>query len=150
MFGKSFNKIFNSAGGSDVNISESSGIDFSGRRAKIRVKSGPTCTVNGVEVSGQNITIEGNQVFVDGKPVEVEQQKQITITINGDCDSVETTSGDVTVSGVAGSVKTMSGDVDVVGSSGIKGSVKTMSGDVSANGTIGGNVSTMSGDIRHK
>ena len=150
MFGKSFNKIFNSVGGSEVHISESSGIDFSGRRAKIRVKSGSTCVVNGVEVSDQNITVEGNQVFVDGKPVEVEQQKQITITINGDCDYVETTSGDVTVSGVAGSVKTMSGDVDVVGSSGIKGSVKTMSGNVSANGTIGGNVSTMSGDIRHK
>lgn len=150
MFGKSFNKIFNSVGGNDVHISESSGIDFCGRRAKIRVKSGSTCIVNGVEFSGRDITVEGNQVFVDGKLVEVEQQKQITITINGDCDSVETTSGDVTVSGVAGSVKTMSGDVDVVGPSGIEGSVKTMSGDVTANGTIGGNVSTMSGDIRHK
>ncbi len=149
MFKQAIKNIFQSGNGTNMHISSSNGMDFSGRRASIKVKSGSTCVINGVEVSGRDITVQGNQVFVDGKPIEVEQQKQITITINGDCDSVETTSGDVTVSGVAGSVKTMSGDVDVV-DSGITGSVKTMSGDVSANGTIGGNVSTMSGDIRHK
>ena len=148
MFKQAIKNIFQSGNGGNMHIS-SNGIDVAGRRASIKVKSGSTCVINGVEFSGRDITVQGNQVFVDGKPVEVEQQKQITITINGDCDSVETTSGDVTVSGVSGSVKTMSGDVDVV-DSGITGSVKTMSSDVTANGTIGGNVSTMSGDIRHK
>lgn len=149
MFKQAIKNIFQSGNGNNMHISSSDGIDFSGRRASIKIKSGSTCVVNGVELSGRDIAVKGNQVFVDGKLVEVEQQKQITITINGDCDFVETTSGDVTVSGVAGLVKTMSGDVDVV-DSGITGSVKTMSGDVTANGTIGGSVSTMSGDIRHK
>lgn len=119
------------------------------KETKINMKSNSRCVINGVEFSGRNVVITGNDVIIDGKRVEIPEQKHITIAVHGDCDRIDTTSGDVTVAGVAGSVGTMSGDVTVT-QGGIDGSVKTMSGDVTANGNIGGGVSTMSGDIRHK
>ena len=119
------------------------------QRAKIKMKTGATCVINGLDVAGNSITINGNQVFVDGVQIEIPEQKQISIVVNGECDRVDTTSGDVTVHGNTGDVKTMSGDVTLRTGS-ISGSVSTMSGDVTCGGGILGNVKTMSGDIKGK
>lgn len=119
------------------------------KRAKISMGSSNRCVVNGVDVSGRSITINGNQVFVDGAAIDIPDLKQITITVHGSCEKVDTTSGDVFIHGEAGDIKTMSGDVSVrIGS--ISGSVSTMSGDVTCGGGILGNVKTMSGDINGK
>lgn len=119
------------------------------KRAKINMGSSNRCVVNGVDVSGRSITINGNQVFVDGTAIDIPDLKQITITVHGSCEKVDTTSGDVFIHGEAGDVKTMSGDVSVRTGS-ISGSVSTMSGDVTCGGGILGNVKTMSGDINGK
>lgn len=119
------------------------------KRAKINMGSSNRCVVNGVDVSGRSITINGNQVFVDGTAIDIPDLKQITITVHGSCEKVDTTSGDVFIHGEAGDVKTMSGDVSVRTGS-ISGSVSTLSGDVTCGGGILGNVKTMSGDINGK
>lgn len=106
-------------------------------------------TVNGQSYSGSNMTIINGQVFVDG--VEVTQTgalgSVINVVVNGGCDSVETTAGDITVNGVTNSVKTTSGDVEVRGDVG--GSINSVSGDIEVGGSIKGSVKTVSGDISH-
>jgi hypothetical protein len=121
-----------------------------------------TININKTTYSGKNIVITNGKVVIDGKDV-TEQEKLLTITIQGDveklevdaCKSIEitgnannvrTSAGDVNIKGeVKGNVSTQSGDVECGG--GIGGSVSTMSGDVECGGEIMGSVSTMSGDI---
>lgn len=101
--------------------------------------------INGVRYEGSNVSVVGGKIFVNGKDVTPEQ-KHISITIEGDCESLDVDSCEyVNISGnVKGNVKTMSGNVKVIGD--VSGSVSTMSGDVEAK-SISGNSSTMSGDI---
>ncbi len=113
----------------------------------MKIKTGgSTVTIDGRTFSGSSISIVNDRVIVDG----VEQQGAlvgpISVTVNGNADSVETTSGSVEVSGNVGRIKTMSGDVEC---GDVTGDVGTMSGDVTC-GSIAGNVKSMSGDIRHR
>lgn len=119
-------------------------------RGSVKMKSAGKITVNGQDFVGRNLTINGNTVIIDGVEVDgLETQKEINISVTGDCEFVKSSSGDVTVTGSTGSVNTMSGDVTVRDGS-INGNVETMSGDVATKGSITGSVKTMSGDIRHK
>lgn len=104
--------------------------------------------VNGVSYSGKSITIKNNQVIIDGKNVDPQDSKVITIVVEGDITHLNADRCDsISVTGSTGSISTMSGDVTVGGE--VHGNVKTMSGDVDC-GDIGGEVSTMSGDIKRK
>jgi DUF4097 and DUF4098 domain-containing protein YvlB len=88
---------------------------------------GGSVTIDGRTFRGNNISIDGSKVIVDGVVQEGELVGDVQVTVQGDCESVSTTNGDISVEG---SVKTVS----------------TVNGDVSA-GSITGKTSTVNGDI---
>lgn len=110
----------------------------------MKITSRGTITINGHTFSGRSVSINGDKVVVDGVEQPGTLVGPITVTVNGDAESIETTSGSVQVTGKAGRVKTMSGDVTC---GDVAGDVGTMSGDVTC-GAIAGNAKTMSGDIK--
>lgn len=104
---------------------------------------GGSVIIDGKTFTGRSISINGNKVVIDGVQQEGELVGDISVTVNGDVESIEMSSGSVSC-GVAGSVKTVSGDIECSGS--IGGSATTVSGDISAS-LIHGNASTVSGKI---
>lgn len=104
---------------------------------------GSSVTIDGRTFTGRSISITGDKVVVDGVEQDGSLVGPVSVTVNGNAESVETGSGSVTVTGGAGRIKTMSGDVHC---GAVAGDVGTMSGDVTC-GPITGNVKTMSGDI---
>jgi hypothetical protein len=122
-----------------------------------------TIRINGVTYSGDNLIVNGNKVVIDGRDVTPEE-KEITITVNGNLENLNvgyckeihvvegnvntltTTSGNVYCKDITGNVETTSGDIEC---SDIHGNVETTSGDVLAS-LISGTVSTVSGDVRYK
>lgn len=112
-------------------------------------KSG-TVVINGEKYVGNKIQIDGGTVIVDGKVIGDKGRwcgvPIINISVDGDCEHIQTHSGDVTVGSSSGSnIITGSGDVYVGGS--VYGFIKTGSGDVTTTGTVSGSVTTGSGDI---
>lgn len=105
--------------------------------------SGSRVTIDGRTFSGKSISIVGDKVVVDGVEQDGTLVGPISVVVNGNADSVETTSGKVEVTGSVGRIKTMSGSVRCAD---VSGDVGTMSGDVTC-GAIAGNAKTMSGDI---
>lgn len=104
-------------------------------------------TINGSTYSGSSITVNGNQVIIDGKNVTPDS-KVINISVNGNIEELKVdVCTKVEVEGSVKNITTKSGDVEVTGD--VYGSIQTMSGDVDC-GNIQGSVSTMSGDIKHK
>jgi hypothetical protein len=99
-------------------------------------------------IKGKNIEQRDGQWTCDGKPVDWSDiggeydSDLVRIEIYGDVQNLSTRSGNVSVHGNCASVSTASGNV-YCNEAGV---VHTMSGDVHAN-SVGGNVSTMSGDI---
>jgi hypothetical protein len=113
----------------------------------MKIKTGgSTVTIDGRTFSGNSISIVNDRVIIDGVEQDGALVGPISITVNGNAESVETVSGSVEVSGSVGRIKTMSGDVEC---GDVHGDVGTMSGDVTC-GAISGNVKTMSGDISHR
>lgn len=112
----------------------------------MQIKSnGSSVTINGANYAGRNIVINNNIVSVDGV---VQNQtfgnNPIIVTVNGDVDELQITSGEVIVNGdIKSSINTTSGDVTAIN---IEGNVVTVSGDVIAS-NITGSVKTVSGDI---
>lgn len=103
-------------------------------------------TINGVTITGNNVSVVNGRVIVDGKDVNCEE-KVINIHVEGNLGSLTADAcSTITVNGSAGSVKTRSGDVQC---GDVSGAVSTMSGDVTC-GNIAGSVSTMSGDVSHR
>ena len=107
----------------------------------ITMKNGK-CTIDGKSFSGNNVQISGNKVIVDGVSQDGELVGDITVTVEGDVEVLESTNGNVRCNNV-GSVKTTNGKVTC---DDIAGDVKTTNGDVVAK-TILGKVSTVNGDI---
>lgn len=103
---------------------------------------GSVIKVNGRTFRGKDVMINNSDVIIDGKKVDLGQELNITVVVEGEVKSIEGARS-VTVNGSVGSVKTQSGDVNC---GDVHGSVSTMSGDVTA-AKISGNVSTMSGAI---
>lgn len=108
-----------------------------------------TIFINGKKIttSGGSISVINGKVIIDGDDVDLGQfkEKVINIVVEGNINSVSSSSADVTVNGSSGAVTTSSGDVKVKGD--VAGSVTTMSGDVNVKGKVDGSVKTMSGDI---
>ena len=103
------------------------------------MNSSSTVTINGVTYSGDNVSIVGGRIIVEGK----EQSQQIVnhlinVQVNGDVHEVNSVSGDISINGSVGSVSSVSGDVNVRG--GVTGSVSTVSGDSIDSATGGSNV----------
>jgi hypothetical protein len=105
---------------------------------------GSKVVINGVEYIGDNISINGNKVVIDGQTQQSTLVGPISIVVEGDVGSLTTTSGDVTCGNV-GMLNTTSGDVDVTGH--ISGNINTTSGDIRVGGDIHGNINTISGDV---
>ena len=101
--------------------------------------------VDGREFIGNNVSISGNRITVDGVRQDGELVGDIDVTVLGSVKRIELASGTIKCENV-GNISTQSGDVDC---NHVTGSVSTMSGDVDC-GDISGNVSTMSGDVTHK
>jgi len=106
-------------------------------------KGNNTVNINGVSYSGKDIVINENGVMIDGVQQSQTLGCTIEVKVEGDCDSVQTASGDVECK-VAGKVQTASGDVHVSGH--VNGNIQTASGDVNTD-EVAGSVKTMSGDI---
>jgi DUF4097 and DUF4098 domain-containing protein YvlB len=120
-------------------------------------------TINGKTYVGENISVVNGVVKINGKHVEITDKiinisvdgdldtlsvdNAEQITINGDCGTIESGSGNVKANNIYGDVETASGKVEVVGT--ITGKVETASGNVSAD-TIQGSVKTVSGNIKKK
>ena len=101
-------------------------------------------TINGQIYNGNSIIVKNNNIIIDGDNV-TPKEKNITITVEGNIDKINADIVDeINIHGDCNSIKTMSGDVTINGS--VDGNVQTMSGDVEAE-TINGNISTMSGNI---
>ncbi|MDZ5602546.1 hypothetical protein SJI00_07150 [Pseudomonas sp. RP23018S] len=109
---------------------------------KIRA-SGSSVTIDGRTFTGRNISINGDKVVVDGVEQAGSLVGPVSVTVNGNAESVENGSGTVTVTGSAGQIETMSGDVYC---GAVSGDVETMSGDVTC-GPVTGKVKTTTGDI---
>lgn len=112
----------------------------------INIKGKGNITINGRSYYGENITINGDMVTVDGVAQGELTSNDRDLIITGDLVSVESESGAITVNGNSNYVKTMSGEVTC---GNVTGSVKTMSGAVRCE-RISGPVSTMSGAIIQK
>ena len=98
--------------------------------------------------SGKNITVNNNNIFVDGIDV-TPNTKEINISVEGNIEQLEISAcNKCLINGDVGIIKTQSGSVEVNGN--IKGSISTMSGSVDCEGSIEGSVSTMSGNIKSK
>lgn len=105
-----------------------------------------TIVINGRKFSGKSVSITNGKIVIDGKPVDSDiSEKEINVTIEGNCENVENGSGYITVKGdVLGFVRAGSGNINC---GDVKGSVSTGSGDVKC-GKVEGGVSTGSGDIK--
>lgn len=114
---------------------------------KINSRTGSSVTIDGKTFHGNSIFITGKgKVVVDGVEQDGDLVGPVSVTVNGDAESIDGSFTDVTVTGSAGSVKTMAGDVKC---GDVRGNVHTMSGDITC-GKVGGSVTTMSGDVNHK
>lgn len=103
--------------------------------------------INNNSYSGKNIVITNGKVFIDGMDVTPDS-KNIDIKIEGNIDELKVDScNSIYVLGSVKNINTLSGDVDVVGHVG--GNLKTMSGNIKC-GDVEGSISTMSGDITHR
>lgn len=109
---------------------------------KLSMKNGKV-TIDGREFSGRSISISGDRVIVDGVQVEGSLSGPISVTVNGDVESLQCIES-ARVTGSCGSVKTVSGDVYCAA---VGGNVQTVSGDVTC-GPVSGGVKTVSGDVK--
>lgn len=110
---------------------------------KGKIQAGGRIVIDGREFKGNNISINGDKVIVDGVEQSGSLINDISIQIYGNVETLSTSSGDVYVDGNINKLSTTSGDVtaqDV-------GSISTTSGDIEVLGNITGNVRTVSGDI---
>ena len=97
---------------------------------------------------GNNLSIAGNKVYVDGKLVtdlSGIKSNNITVHVYGNVGDLKAP-GDVSVEGDVGSITTASGDVTVSGS--VTGDCKSSSGDINVEGRVSGSCTTVSGDIK--
>lgn len=111
--------------------------------------SGGSVTVNGKTYTGKNVSVMGDgSVVIDGVLQEgAPLVGPISVTVNGDVESLRTVSGNVTVNGSSGSIQSTSGDVEVKGA--VVGNVQTVSGDVSCK-KVEGDARTVSGNIKNR
>lgn len=107
-------------------------------------------TVNGktYNLPNGNVSVIGNKVYLNGKLVEdcnEIKEKEITIIIQGDNNTVSLDAGNITVKGNANDVSTKSGDIEIGGDA---NNITSISGDIEVFGNARGNCRSNSGDVR--
>lgn len=107
-----------------------------------------TVKINGITYVGRSsVVVRGGRVIIDGEDLTPDG-KVINIVVEGSVEKLEADACQkVMVAGNAGSIQTASGDVEISGDVG--GNVETVSGDVRC-GSIAGSVRTVSGDIKRR
>jgi hypothetical protein len=106
-----------------------------------------TVIINGKTYVGNSISVTNGKVIVDGKNVTPES-KEINIKVEGNIQELKVDACDkIEVAGNVSNIHTQSGDVEVTGD--VTGNIQTMSGDVDC-ANVGGSISSMSGDIKHR
>lgn len=110
---------------------------------KINMNGGSTVTINGKTYHGNSVSMVKNQIIIDGEIQSEVDGEAVTVTVNGNVDSLQLGAGEVSV---LGSVNRISSSSGVVTCKGVCGSVKSQSGDINCS-SVGGSVSSMSGDI---
>jgi hypothetical protein len=138
---------------SDGNII-ANGISFSNGKVRgIMVKSDGGLVIDGKEYKADEVTVRTEyKIKSTGKTVYTEPG-HLTIKVTGDNATVHATSQSGSIelecekSCSANLIKTMSGDVRL---SGDAETISTMSGDVTVDGSVKGDIKTMSGNVRCK
>ena len=104
---------------------------------------------NSIQINGSTITRIGNQLIIDGQEIDLNKPQQIininidgnvenldvpvlgTLSIQGDCKSVEVTNGSINIKGdVSGDVKTVNGSIKA---NSILGKCSTVNGSIKTN-----------------
>lgn len=112
----------------------------------IKTSGGSSVTIDGKTFTGLSIRISGGKVIVDGVTQDGELVGDISVTVNGNCESVENSNGTVEVKGSAGSVRTSNGKVTC---GNVGGDVTSSNGTITC-GAVSGSVKTYNGNISHK
>lgn len=111
------------------------------RRGFIQNSNNHTIIVNGKTYSGSNVEINGGNLIIDNNIKDKEIYGAITITVNGDVQTIETITGDVKANNVY-HIEAQNGSVHCQGAF----DVTAINGDVYAD-NIYGNASTTNGNI---
>lgn len=109
-----------------------------------------SCTINGKTYTGKSVSIINNVVYVDGKEVDTSYSGKpiiVNVVVEGNVESVSTSSGNVEIRGSVTNISTKSGDVSV--QKNCIGDISTVSGDIQILGTVYGSCKSTSGDIMH-
>lgn len=104
--------------------------------------------INGryINLTGQNVSITDNVIYVNGKPIEQFDESQVPvlrIEITGNVESLTTENGEVTVNGRVGTVVSKNGNVNCQT---VEGNVESKNGNVMC-GKIMGDCDTKNGNI---
>lgn len=139
----------------NVQFGDNNVMNVTGNTTRIRKTSGNITLVDGkVLLNGQTVEVDGDRIPAVYKiTIETEGNEKTTkyvecdtfkFVVHGDCESIDTMSGDVFVDGDAQLIDTVSGSITVHGD--VHGNCETVSGRISAN-SITGNCKTVSGSI---
>lgn len=104
--------------------------------------------INGhyINLTGQNVSITDNGIYVNGKPIEEFDESQVPvlrIEITGNVESLTTENGEITVNGRVGTVVSKNGNVNCQT---VEGNVESKNGNVMC-GKIMGDCDTKNGNI---
>ena len=104
--------------------------------------------INGryINLTGQNVSITDNGIYVNGKPIEEFDESQVPvlrIEITGNVETIETEDADVTVNGRVGSISSKNGNVQAQT---VEGDIVSKNGNVCVN-TCHGSCDTKNGNI---
>lgn len=114
-----------------------------------------------IKINDQSYIGSKISVYIDGQEINIQNNLNLNIIIEGSCNDVEVSSGDLTINGDAKNVNVKSGDVNLLNCNDIEISsgdievrescndINSKSGDIKAV-TILGNVKTISGNISYK
>lgn len=102
-------------------------------------------------LGGKEISILDGKIKIDGKNVQdlsAYKEKEIQITILGNCENLETTCGYISIQGNVNDIKTKSGNI-IVESGNVLGNIETENGDIKLrSGSIFGNAISKNGKIK--
>lgn len=108
-----------------------------------------TVTINDRTYNGTNISIVDGVITMDGKTITKLDTFKIDVVVQGNCEVVQTTQGNITANGnVNCDITTSQGDITV--NNHVTGNISTSMGDVNIKGNVTGNVKTSMGDITYK
>lgn len=114
--------------------------------SKVTIKGKTQINGRYINLTGQNVSITDNGIYVNGKPIEEFDESQVPvlrIEITGNVESLTTENGEVTVNGRVGTVVSKNGNVNCQT---VEGNVESKNGNVMC-GKIMGDCDTKNGNI---